>query len=334
MAVQAWKRRLACQWSCELLFPALSDAHLPGLYGPLPGEYHSEGYLWTVTFKEAEQRLDGKLAKKVFTPFSEFLRRSGKRFVYAWERGFKSGHFHVHLLTDQRWEASWMWHNAREYGLGNLDLQKIPISRISYVAKYIGKQKPRWPIPKKFKLWGCVGFVGIRTNNVKFKQRNLTLLPKRFYEDEMGRDKIWQIDGQIIVHKRANYPATPELPPIQMKITNENAMHLTRLLANGQILAVGEYRTCVARELKFTDDDTGKQKVRKLVEHGIELGDDVRSEQITCTEWLPDGTDIATVKQAFPKGTPVVVEIDGMSRKFGITAKSIRDLASFNGKLS
>jgi len=48
---------------------------------------------------------------------------------------------------------------------------------------------------------------------------------------------------------------------------------------------------------------------------------------------LPDDADLKAVKPSVLKGDPCVVEIDGFSKKYGITAKSIRSLASFNGKL-
>lgn len=119
-----------------------------------------------------------------------------------------------------------------------------------------------------------------------------------------------------------------------MNITQENIKHIATLVAQGTILCVAEYRTCSARTMEFDEVKkglpTGKRIVRKLVEHGIETG----SEQMTVTEWLPDDADLSAVKPPAAKGEAVLIEVGGFSVKYGITCKSIRSLANFNGKLT
>lgn len=335
MSVQAWKRRLACQWSVEKLFPAIDNATLFRVGDEPAWAYQSFGYLHTFTFADKECREDGRKAMARWQPFQEWLRRTGHRGVRVIERGHKSGHYHFHVVTDQWWSARTIWDKVREYQLGNYDVQEIPLSRIGYISKYLGKMRPRWRMPRGMRLWAAFGFRGVRTNRIRFHEKTLTVVSGAITEDELTKGKRFLLEGVTLWQRRPRFPiaGAPESYN-DMNITKENAQHLTALLARGSILAVGEYRTCTAREMRFTDEDSGKEKVRKLVEHGIELGDETKSEQVTCTEWLADTADINSVKPPHAKGTPVVVEIDAMSKKYGITVRSIRGLDSFGGKLT
>lgn len=337
MSVQAWKRRLACQWSVERMFPAIDEALLfrTDAERVQPAwAYQSFGYLWTFTFADKECREDGRLAMARWAPFQEWLKRSGHRGVRAIERGYRSGHFHFHVVTDQWWSATEIHAKCKEYRIGRPDVKEVPVERISYIAKYVGKLKPRWKMPKGMRLWAAFGFQGCRTNAIRFSEKTLTVVPDTVTYPYRG-DVIWALDGETIFARRNGPSRIPgaDYCDITMNITKENAAHLVSLLAAGNMLVVGEYRTMSAREMRFTDEDSGKEKVRKLVEHGIEIGDEKKTEQITVTEWLPDTADIANVKASVAKGEPVVIEIDAFSRKYGVTARSIRSLASFGGKL-
>lgn len=332
MAVQAWKRRLACLWSVELLFPSLEECEFwPGRRG-LPHTFKDTGYLWTFTFPDARGQSDLVYASGCWRKFQNgFIRRKEWRGVRALERGFRSGHYHFHVVTDQRWPIEEVLAASSAAGFGRVNVEEVPRERLRYVAKYVGKISGRWKIPAGVRLWACFGFKGVRTNGIRFREKTLTVMPD-FIEYPYRRSVSWFVDGQKVSTRVLVAEPLPgaEYRDHEMNITKENGLHLVNLLASGSMLAVGEYRTCTARVLNFKDEDTGKEKSRKLVEHGIEVGDS----QMTVTEWLPDTADIATVKPPVTKGEPCVVEIDAFSKKYGITAKSIKSLASFNGKLA
>jgi len=144
--------------------------------------------------------------------------------------------------------------------------------------------------------------------------------------------RTWLLEGIKLHHTTwgdLRYPDSERID-YNMIITKENVQHIGQLLAGGKILAVGEYRTMKTRELKFTDEGSSQQKIRKIVEHGIEVGD----QQITVVEWLADDANLEAVKPPVPKGEAVVVEVGSFSKKYGITATSIKSLASMGGKLT
>lgn len=312
----------------------MEDVTLPGMESPNPvNGYHPGGFLWTFTFPEPELRLrDHVGCRERWRKLTLWLVKRGYKFVWGFERGYESGHYHYHAVTPQYWSLDVIRPVAEKIGFGRIHVKEVPRDKVAYLAKYIGKMKPRWKMPPKAKLWGCIGFTGVRTNDIRFHEKSLTVVKGQLTEQDLEQGKRWIVCGEIIANRLATFPKPGVRAQYKdMNITKENAAHLAGLLANGTILAVGEYRTCKAREMRFQDEKTEKLKVRKLVEHGIELG---MSEQITVTEWLPDDADINNVKPSCAKGEPCVVVIDGFSKKYGITAKSISPLANFNGKLS
>jgi len=332
MAVQAWKRRLACVWSVELLFPGLADAWLIEKRPDLPHEYQSKGRLWTFTFPDEKGQKDCVYAMKCWRGFVDgYMKHRKLRCVRALERGTKSGHYHFHAVTDQFWNAKEVWAYAKKYGFGRVDVIEVDRDRLRYLAKYIAKPRPHWKIPRGVRLWSCVGFRGVKTNRIRFSERTLTVMPN-VMEYPYRKSVSWFLDGQLVSRRVITADPIPdaEYRDIEMNITKENIMHIGQLLAGCKILAVGEYRTMTARELNFTDKETQQKKTRKLIEHGIEVGD----QQLNVTEWLPDDATLSAVKRPCEKGEPVVVEVSGFSRQWGITAASVKSLASFNGKLS
>lgn len=263
---------------------------------------------------------------------ARWLRDSGKKLLRALERGSKGGAYHIHAITHQRWDVDEIRRHATSCGFGRINVKVIPREKISYVAKYLGKPG-RFPIPKGVRLWACIGYQGVNVNDVRCRVTNLTvhvidLHPRLIFV------KRWLLDGEIISQRFVRPDWDGDDNGVQnMNVTKENIQHIAQLVAGGAILAMGEYRTCAARKLEFDEVKkgvpTGKRVSRKMVEHGVELG----NEQMTVSEWLPDDADLDAVKPPAAKGEPVLIEIGQFSRQFGITAKSIRSMASFNGKL-
>lgn len=335
MSLSRWQARLACRWSVNLLFPDLENTTLFADRTDVPHHWQSHGYLWTFTFPDEEAQTNHKEALERWRHFANWLQRGGKRCVRALERGGRSGHYHFHAITDQRWPIAEILEKTRALGFGRIGVEEVPRDRVYYVAKYIGKPG-KFRMPKGVRLWACVGFKGVSANNIFFKEKSLTV-PTEDVRPPFTSVVRWEYDGVTIAEKILRPDWSGQLEEVHtMKITKENTAHLAELLAKGSILAVAEYRIHTAREMTFEERDkktgqkTGKVQKRKLVEHGVEVG----NEQITVTEWLPDDANISDVKPLCQKGEPCVVEISGFSKQYGITAKSIKPLANFDGKLS
>jgi len=336
MRQQRWRSRFACLWSVEMIFPALSEALLFQLERPdLPHGYQSYGYLWTWTLPDEQGQNAAAYAMRCWLKHAQWLRDRGWRCVRVIERGKKTGLYHFHAVTDQRWPVEAVRAHAVKCGFGRINVKVVPRSKIFYLAKYISK-RTRWPIPKNVKVWGTVGFKGVRMCDVFCTIQSLTV-PTFNVRPLLTTHKIWCFDGQPIVE----YNIRPNDAPDQrieykMNITKDNMLGVAQLLATGAILAIAEYRTCETREMTFNEENkktgqpTGKKITRKLVEHGVEVG----SKQITVTQWLPDDADLKAVKSPANKGEPVVIEIEGFSKQWGITASSIKPIGLFAGKVS
>lgn len=329
MSRQRWQSRLACRWSISMLFPSMEDAELFSYRDDLPHCWQSYGVLWTWTFPDEKGQTDAAYAMKCWHRHVRYLVRTGKRGVRALERGYKSGHYHFHAVTDQRWDVNEIRAHAEKCGFGRIDVEEIPRERIYYVAKYIGKPG-RWRMPKHIRLWACFGFTGIQARDIRFREKTLTV-PLEDVSPPLRSVTRWTLDGVIIAERllRPDWNGDPG-EVHTMNLTKENLLHIANILSTGALLGVGEYRTCTTRKLEFVNEKTDKKETRKIVEHGVEFG----NEQVTVSEWLPDDADLAAVKPAMNKGDACVVEIQNFSPRFGITAKSIKSIATFNGKLS
>jgi len=307
----------------------MEECSLIPLAGDLPYHWQPNGFLWTWTFPDFRGQSDHRYAMKCWRRHADWLTVTGKRCVRSIERGGLNGHYHFHGVTDQRWDILEVLEHAQKCGFGRVNVEVIPRERIYYVAKYIGK-KGRWPMPKNVRLWACVGFIGLHAKDIRFRGMSLTV-PLEDVSPPLRSVTRWTLDGKIMREKLLRPDWNGDESEIHtMNITKENGLHLVELLSKGSLLGLGEYRTCTTRKLAFVNEKTEKKEVRKIVEHGLEFGND----QITVSEWLPDDADLSTVKPPAAKGEAVVVEIQNFSPKYGITAKSIRSLANFNGKLS
>jgi len=301
----------------------------------LPHEFKSSAYLWTWTFADALPREDPVEAMKRWKVHATWLLRSGKKLLRALERGSKGGAYHFHAVTHQRWDVNEIRKMATAHGFGRVNVKVIPRDKVSYVAKYLGKPG-RFPIPRGVRLWACIGYTGVRINDIRCRVKTLTVPVIDLYPC-MVSVKRWTLDGQILHETLLRPDWNGDESEIQtMNITKENVQHIATLIASGAILCVAEYRLCATRELVFDEQKkgvpTGRKITRKIVEHSVETGNP--TEQITVSEWMSDDCDLKTVKAPAAKGEPVLIEIAQFSKQFGITAKSIRSLANFNGKLS
>lgn len=316
-----------------MLFPDLEEAQLFPDADQLPHEFQRWCYLWTWTFADPVPRSDVRECMRRWSLHARWLRDSGKKLLRALERGSKGGAYHIHAITHERWDVNEIRANAEKHGFGRVNVKLIPREKVSYVAKYLGKPG-RFPIPKGVRLWACIGYEGVRQNDVRCTIKQLTVNVRDLYPG-MISVKRWTLDGQTIVEKLLRPDWNGDKAEIQiMNITKENVHHIATLVANGAILAIAEYRTCKGRTIEFDEKKkgvpTGKRLERKMVEHGVEIG----TEQITVSQWLPDDADLEKIVAPAGKGEPVLVEIEQFSRQYGITAKSIRSLANFNGKLT
>lgn len=73
----------------------------------------------------------------------------------------------------------------------------------------------------------------------------------------------------------------------------------------GQLIVVAEYRSFKPDAVRMRDKQTGAVTSKPKVLHSLEFGD----VQCTLSEWLPDGVDMASAKQPFPKGSKVVLRL-------------------------
>lgn len=333
--VSRWQSRLACRWSVELLFPTIEEALLFSFRDDLPGGYQSVGFLWTWTFPDERGQYDVRYAMACWKKHATWLRDSGKRLVRSIERGGKSGQYHFHGVTDQRWDINEIRENATRCGFGRVNVKVVPRERVYYIAKYIGKPG-RWTIPAGVRLWAAIGFQGVKMRDVRCKITSLTVTLKSVRPLVTSVIR-WRFDGKITHERLVRADWNGDLAEIhEMNITKDQALKMGELLASGAMLALAEYRTCEARQMTFdeenkkTGEKTGKKVTRKLVEHGVEVG----NQQVTVTEWLPDDSELSAVKAPAAKGEAVVVEIDGFSKRFGITAKSLKPIGLFAGKIA
>lgn len=336
-----WQSRLACVWSVEKLFPTMETAQLFPHLEDLPFHFQKTAYLWTWTVEDNVAGGNVYEFMKRWAVHARWLKDSGKRLVRGLERGGKNGRYHMHAITDQHWDVNQIRKMAIAHGFGRINVKVIPREKVSYIAKYMGKPG-RFPIPKNVRLWACIGFKGVRMDDIYCRITVLTP-PINDAFPFLVSVKRWLIDGQIVGQRLVRPDWNGNEAEVQnMNITKENAAHIAALVVSGHILCVAEYRTCQAREIEFDEKvkgiPTGKRKTRKLVEHGVERevkeGDTVKTEQLTVTTWLPEDANINAVKPAAAKGEPVVIAIDALSGQWGITASSIHSLANFNGKLS
>lgn len=110
-------------------------------------------YMWTLTFREV---LAVKDARKRWNHLLTLMRRRwpdlcGLR-VFEMH---KCHGLHVHLVTNRRIDVNEVRRLAAQAGWGRVHVQRIPPDRASYLAKYLGKDRPE--AFRGWRLWGAFG---------------------------------------------------------------------------------------------------------------------------------------------------------------------------------
>lgn len=81
----------------------------------------------------------------------------------------------------------------------------------------------------------------------------------------------------------------------------------------GEAVVLLEWRSCNVDTVKLTDGKTGRVRQAVAVKHACEKGND----QVSITEWLPDGTDPKGVVVPWKKGDKVLLTLTGYGRVKG-----------------
>ena len=128
----------------------------------------------------------------------------------------------------------------------------------------------------------------------------------------------------------ATAPA-PVPPPVVEPAPAPVASALVRLLMTGSPVLVSEYRGEKLRELGTLDKETGKAKVRRIVEMALESDDADGLQQCTVAIWEDDRSEdgraafaqfLNLSKTARKKGCIVAVAVRSYARKGGSTSVS------------
>jgi len=82
----------------------------------------------------------------------------------------------------------------------------------------------------------------------------------------------------------------------------------------GESLMVAEYRQTQIETVKMRDKVTGASRSSTVLRHGLET----HKEQVSLSEWLPDGSDPKNIKLPASKGQMVVVVLTSMTRERGL----------------
>jgi len=90
-------------------------------------------------------------------------------------------------------------------------------------------------------------------------------------------------------------------------------------VAEGQILAVAEYRGFRLEAIRYRDKKTGAAVSAPIVTHSVELG----AQQAKVSEWLLDGTPVddrglaTNYVAAFKKGDRIIIKVESLKNDRG-----------------
>jgi len=246
-----------------------------------------------------------------------------RQFVHSFEMAPDSGYWHFHAVTPERWDVNEIRAVSNEHGFGRIHVKEIPVSEVKYLAKYVAK--PNAQMPRGARKWACHGFKGIRaadvvvTNKVAFDT-----LPDTH---AVGLWDGWEWrcpDNQTItVLTRAD--ADPFFPRLKVMDLKPFAVkEILAAIAQGKVVAVGEYRGFQVRTQKVANKTTYQFEERAIVEHTVEFG----ASSVKISEWLPTGADAKSVKAPANKGELVFCVITEISRQYGYKTESIKPVSA------
>ena len=110
-------------------------------------------YMWTFTFAEV---LNVKDTRKRWNHLLTLMRQRWPQL--SGMRVFELHEFHglhVHLATNRFLDVNEARELAKQAGWGRIDVQRIPVERAAYLAKYLSKERP--PCLKRWRLWAGFG---------------------------------------------------------------------------------------------------------------------------------------------------------------------------------
>ena len=234
--------------------------------------------------------------------------KTGKRCVRVIEKGDEGERaFHFHFVTDQWWSVVEVREVGERYGFGRINVKAIPIHAADYLAKYAGKSAgARSWLPRGMRQWGCVGFKGVVSKALKWRE-TVRVVVANTHHEQLYSVLRWVVGDAVLfqtrlrpAHEGADVIRTMELKPAQVK-------DITSKLASGEVCAVGEFRGVQVRSQKMEDPKTKQFVDRVLVEFNVELGGLSR----TVTRWTEPGTQAQAVKlPALTRGEIVLVVVE------------------------
>lgn len=110
-------------------------------------------YMWTFTFAET---LSIKDTRKRWNHLLTLLKRHWPNLCGLRVFELHESHgLHVHLITNRWIDVNEARSMAKQAGWGRIHVQKIPIERAAYLAKYLSKDRP--PCFRRWRLWAGFG---------------------------------------------------------------------------------------------------------------------------------------------------------------------------------
>jgi len=313
------------RWACRLT--------VLGMIQPrrVPWDAPSWVYLHTLTFADPEPGYAE--ARERWNSFATgYLNRTGKWGVCVPEFGSQTRRLHFHLVTTERWDSAELWAVCDRYGFGRYNVRRRPAWRVKpsssgrgriheaawYLAKYVGKRFG-WPEELKgcrqWSVFGAKHFpVGpFKVGDVRITGETLTMVPE---SPKPFRDFTeWRFADCNLAIRKANRPDAVDRESVYMReITKEQSAVLLKLMGEGDIVGVGEYRVGTVETKKMDGYKNGKAtgvKVdRTVVTHRIDFG--ATCERREFDELLPEGADPKTIAFPAKSGDLVAVCVDGM----------------------
>lgn len=306
----------ACRYSIRWMFRDVGQRTLEDPKTP------AMAYLWTFTFPEEEVRLNPLACAARWRTFMNDRRMRKRMFVHVLEPS-KRGYWHFHVVTPERWEVDELRLVSEVHGFGRIHVKRVPVSKVDYVAKYLQKDIPG---DVRIRRWACHGFVGTKVRSIRITTDSTSRDSSSDQRPAYTRLIIQYGDSFSKVLRLRLTENGKELDQ-RMKITDTQMKELVKMATNNQPPLVGEYRGFEVRAIKIADDENPNHiTVKHVVEYGVEFPTVTGVKAVKCSMWLPTGADAATVKAPATKGEFVVVELTGMSFKYGYQIASIRPL--------